>query len=171
MTITQVRLTEDEARRLGELAAQSGETAEALARRAVTDFLASHEPRDWRVGLRAACGIWAERTATDRRPIVRSVSANVKRRHRSCPRHLWNVGGGVIGRRMIAESKKILDNMVWRSTLGSASYQTTRTAWPLITTDRLVEGKALLRAIGVCLANAAGDDRTCHYTHCRCRKG
>ncbi|MGC1276248.1 MAG: hypothetical protein WBC44_21295 [Planctomycetaceae bacterium] len=62
MILTAIELTDDEARRLNELATRRGESFEQLTRRAVVDFLDRNEPDDWRAAIHAASGIWADRT-------------------------------------------------------------------------------------------------------------
>ena len=77
MTVTQVRLTDEEASRLVALAARNGEAPEEVARRAVTDYLASHAPGDWQAARKAACGIWAGR---DDLPDLRELRDECDRR-------------------------------------------------------------------------------------------
>jgi predicted transcriptional regulator len=77
MTVTAIKLTGDEVRRLNDLATRRGETVEKLTRLAVVDFLDRHESDDWRTVLLAASGLWADRTDL---PDFQELRAEVDRR-------------------------------------------------------------------------------------------
>ena len=70
--VTQVRLTEDEAYRLDELAMRLGRTSEDLVREAVADLLSRSEREDRLTRMRAARGLWADR---DDLPDLRELRA------------------------------------------------------------------------------------------------
>jgi Arc/MetJ-type ribon-helix-helix transcriptional regulator len=65
MVRTQVYLTEEQERGLKQLAASSGRKQSELIREAIERYLAEHRPKDWREGLEAMRGMWADRDDLD----------------------------------------------------------------------------------------------------------
>lgn len=65
MVRTQVYLTEKQNEGLKRLAATSGRRQSELIRDAVETYLDRNELSDWKEALRAARGIWADRTDLD----------------------------------------------------------------------------------------------------------
>ena len=61
MVRTQIYLTEDQKRRLEQLAAAAGRRQSDLIREALDGYLARQKPGDWKEALRACAGMWADR--------------------------------------------------------------------------------------------------------------
>jgi Arc/MetJ-type ribon-helix-helix transcriptional regulator len=61
MVRTQVYLTEEQERGLKRLAASTGRKQSELIRAAVEDYIAEHQPEDWKRALEACFGMWADR--------------------------------------------------------------------------------------------------------------
>ena len=61
MVRTQIYLTDQQKRRLEQIAAATGKRQSDLIRQALDDYLARHPPGDWKQALRACYGMWADR--------------------------------------------------------------------------------------------------------------
>lgn len=61
MVRTQIYLTEEQKRRLEQMAAVTGKRQSDLIRQALDDYLARQRPGDWKEAVRACYGMWADR--------------------------------------------------------------------------------------------------------------
>ena len=61
MERTQVYLTHEQRRELKKLAARSGKRQSELIREAIDAFVADAELSNWKSGMMAAAGLWADR--------------------------------------------------------------------------------------------------------------
>jgi hypothetical protein len=62
MVRTQIYLTQDQKRRLEQMAAATGKRQSDLIRAALDDYLAQHRATNWKDALEACFGMWADRT-------------------------------------------------------------------------------------------------------------
>jgi predicted DNA-binding protein len=78
MVRTQIYLTEEQKRRLEQMAAATGKRQSDLIREALDGYLADQQPRDWQDALEAVRGMWADRDDLD--DFVRDLRAGWERR-------------------------------------------------------------------------------------------
>ena len=72
MKRTQIYITEDEAREVDRCAAREKTTSSEIIRRATDQYLAGQGAGgDWRDGLRAARGMWADRDPAELEALVK----------------------------------------------------------------------------------------------------
>jgi predicted DNA-binding protein len=78
MVRTQIYLTEEQQRHLERLADITGRRKSDLIREALDDYLAEHQPKDWKEALEAVRGMWADRDDLD--DFVSSLRAGWEKR-------------------------------------------------------------------------------------------